>query len=88
VRDDIRAMALQDHGRERNPHQASDVDLLLLSDRADEYRRRRKWLTEIDFTGAAYRRQWGESSTYSVFWSRHIHLLPKSEVETTFADCA
>ena len=62
--------------------------LLLLSDRADKYRRRRKSLTEIDFTGTGYRRQLSESSTYGVVWSRHIHLLPKAEVELTSAECS
>src|SRR5215471_19432096 len=47
-----------------------------------------KSLTEIDFTGTGYRRQLSESSTYGVVWSRHIHLLPKAEVELTSAECS
>jgi hypothetical protein len=37
---------------ESNPRQSSVLDLLLLSDRACEHFRSRKWLTEIDFNGA------------------------------------
>jgi hypothetical protein len=32
-----------------NPHQVRDIDLFFLSDLANEYRRRREWLTEMDF---------------------------------------
>lgn len=88
VRDDIRAMALAGSWARDNPRQRSDIDLILLSDRAHEYRRLRKWLTEIDFSKAGYRQQSSESATYGVVWSRHIHLLPKAEVELTFAECS
>jgi uncharacterized protein len=88
VRDDIRAIALVGSWARGNPHQVSDIDLILLSDLANEYRRLRKWLTEIDFMMAGYRQQSSESATYGVVWSRHIHLLPKAEVELTFAKCS
>ena len=87
-REDIRAMALVGSWARGNPHQASDIDLLLLSDRAHEYRRRQKWSAEIDFRDAGYRPRSSESVTYGVVWSRHIHLLPTAEVELTFAKCS
>ena len=47
-REDIRAMTLVGSWARGNPHQASDIDLLLLSDRAHEYRRRQKWLAAVE----------------------------------------
>jgi hypothetical protein len=70
-----------------NQGQASDIDLLLLSDCADEYRHSQEWLAEIDFPGAGYRFNSSENANYGVVWSRHIHLLPAAEVELTFAGC-
>jgi uncharacterized protein len=83
--EDIRAMALVGSWARGNPHQDSDVDLLLLSDRADEYRRRREWLTEIDFEGVGYRVASAEDASYGVVWSRHATLVPIAKVELTFA---
>jgi hypothetical protein len=62
-------------------HQASDVDLLLFTDNNDWYRHRWKWLTEIDFERAGYSLHSSRNAAYGVVWSRHIHLLPSSEVE-------
>jgi uncharacterized protein len=85
AREDIRAMALVGSWARGNPHQDSDIDLLLLSDCADEYRRRRKWLTEIDFAGVGYRVLSTENASYGLVWSRHVTLVPTAEVELTFA---
>ena len=87
-RDDICAMALVGSWARGNPRRDSDIDLLLLSDRALEYRRCRKWLTEIDFGGAGYLLQSSQSAIYGAVWSRHINLLPAAEVELTFAECS
>jgi predicted nucleotidyltransferase len=54
-REDIRAMAIVGSWARGDPRQGSDVDLLLLSDRADEYRHRQKWLAEIDLESAGFR---------------------------------
>jgi hypothetical protein len=88
ARDDIRAMALAGSWARGNPHQGSDIDLLLLSDRADDYQRLPHWLTEIDFTRCGYRQQSSESETYGAVWSQHIRLLPEVEVEVSFAKCS
>jgi len=69
-----------------NPHRGSDVDLLLLTDRAADYRRRRNWLTEIDFAGAGYRVVSSKTARYGAAWSRHVTLAPSAEVELTFAE--
>jgi uncharacterized protein len=87
-REDVRAMALVGSWARGNPHQGSDIDLLLLSDLANEYRRRREWLTEIDFKGAGHRILSGEDASYGVAWSRHVALLPAGKVELTFAQCS
>jgi hypothetical protein len=87
-RGDIRAMALVGSWARGNPNQISDIDLLLLTDRVHEYRRRQEWLTEIDFAGAGYRLNSSESACYGVVWSRHVHLLPAAEVELAFAECS
>lgn len=86
--DDIRAMALVGSWARGDPHQGSDVDLLLLSERADSHRRRRKWLTEINFEGLGYRVVSAENASYGVVWSRHVTLLPVGKVELTFARCS
>jgi Nucleotidyltransferase domain len=86
-RGDIRAMALVGSWARGNQGQVSDIDLLLLSDRAHEYRHSQEWLTEIDFQGTGYRLNSSESANYGVAWSRHMHLLPAAEVELTFAEC-
>jgi hypothetical protein len=85
-RGDIRAMALVGSWARGNQGQVSDIDLLLLSDRAHEYRHSQEWLTEIDFQGTGYRLNSSESANYGVAWSRHMHLLPAAEVELTFAE--
>ena len=54
-RSDIRAMALVGSWALGNQGQVSDIDLLLLSDCAHEYRHSEEWLTEIDFRGSGYR---------------------------------
>jgi Nucleotidyltransferase domain len=87
-RDDIRAVTLVGSWARGKPREASDIDLLLLSDLASDYRRRRVWLTEIKFGNAGYRLRSSDSAVYGVVWSRHIHLLPAAELELTFADCS
>src|SRR6516164_9859472 len=71
-----------------NPRPDSDLDLLLLSDLAPDYQRRKTWLTAIDFQNAGFRLQSTESAFYGVVWSQHLHLLPPAEVELTFARCS
>lgn len=85
VRHDVRALALVGSWARGNPRRTSDIDLLLLSDRADEYHRLRRWWDDIDFTEAGYRQQSSESARYGAVWSQHFHLLPRAEVELTFA---
>ena len=87
-RADVRAMACVGSWARGDPRDASDIDLLLLTDRTEEYRRRRKWLSEIDFGKAGFRVQSNESAVYGAVWSRHVHLLPMAEVELTFANCS
>jgi predicted nucleotidyltransferase len=87
-RDDIRAMAFVGSWARGNQRQVSDIDLLLLSDRAHSYRGRRRWLSEIDFRGAGYRLQSSADAIYGVVWSRHVKLLPAAELELTFAECS
>jgi hypothetical protein len=87
-RGDMRAMALVGSWARGNPREASDIDLLLLSDHQDEYRRRRKWLAEIEFKAAGYQLRSSDDVAYGVVWSRHVHLLPAAEVELTFAECS
>lgn len=84
-REDARAMALVGSWSRGDPHEGSDIDLLLLSDRANEYRLRLEWLAEIDFERAGYRIIASEDVSYGVVWSRHIALLPQANVELTFA---
>jgi uncharacterized protein len=84
-REDIRAMALVGSWARGNPHQRSDVDLLLLSDRADEYRHRQKWLAEIDLESAGFGIASSEDESYGVVWSFHIALVPAGKAELTFA---
>jgi hypothetical protein len=84
-REDTRAMALVGSWARGNPHRASDIDLLLISDRADEYRLGREWLAEIDFESAGYRIASSADASYGAVWSRHIALLPTGKVELTFA---
>jgi predicted nucleotidyltransferase len=87
-RTDIRAVALVGSWARGKVKPGSDLDLILLTDRATEYHRCRKWLTEIDFAKAGYRVQSSETAAYGVVWSRHVHLKPAAEVELTFANCS
>jgi hypothetical protein len=84
-REDIRAMALVGSWARGDPHQESDVDLLLISDRADEYRARQEWLAEIDFESAGYGVASSKDASYGVVWSCHVAMLPTAMVELTFA---
>ena len=83
--EDTRAMALIGSWARGDAHQASDIDLLLLSDREHEYRRCHEWTTEIDFESAGYRVASWEDASYGVVWSCHIALSPPGKVELTFA---
>jgi uncharacterized protein len=87
-REDIRAMALVGSWARGDPHQGSDIDLLLLSDLAIEYRLHREWLTEIFREGEAYRVLSTEDASYGVVWSQHITLTPAVNVELAFAQCS
>jgi hypothetical protein len=58
---------------------------LLLSDRADEYRHRQKWLAEIDLESAGFRIASSEDASCGVVWSCHIALSPAGKAELTFA---
>jgi uncharacterized protein len=87
-RADIRAMALIGSWARGTPRHTSDIDLLLLSDRVHDYRRRQEWLTEIDLADAGYRLHSRESASYGAVWSLHLHLLPAAEVELGFAACS
>ena len=84
-REDIRAMALVGSWARGDPHQNSDVDLLLLSDRADEYRVRKDWLAEIDFESAGYGIASSQDASYGAVWSCHVAMSPAGMVELTFA---
>jgi hypothetical protein len=68
ARDDVRALALAGSWARGNPHQASDVDLLLFTDNG-WYRHRWKWLTEIDFERAGYSLHSSRNAMYGVVWS-------------------
>ena len=87
-RDDIRAMALVGSWARGQARRASDLDLLLLSERPADYRRHRRWLREIDFDAAGFRPRRSEGATYGAVWSLHLHLRPVADVELTFAGCA
>jgi len=87
TRDDVRALALVGSWARGNARPTSDVDLLVLSDCAEEYRRRREWMSEIDFDRAGHSIKSSNDATYGAVWSRHIHLHPAAEVELTFARC-
>jgi predicted nucleotidyltransferase len=84
-REDIRAMALVGSWARGHPSRASDLDLLLLSERPVEYRRRRRWLREIDFRAAGFRPRSSRGTAYGAVWSLHLHLHPSADVELTFA---
>jgi hypothetical protein len=86
--EDIRALALAGSWARGDARPDSDLDLLLLSERANEYRRRSDWLAEIDFAGPGYRVLTSEDASYGVAWSRHVRLLPAAEVELAFAPCS
>lgn len=87
-REDIRALALVGSWARGDARQGSDVDLVLLSDRADEYRHRQEWIAEIEFESAGYRVASSEDATYGVVWSCHIALVPNGAAELTFAPCS
>ena len=84
-REDIRAMALIGSWARGNPHHGSDIDLLLMSDRADEYRAPQEWLAEIDFERAGYGVASSQDASYGVVWSCHVAMVPSGMVELTFA---
>jgi hypothetical protein len=86
--EDIRAMALIGSWARGDPQRGSDIDLLLLSDRAAEYRLRWEWLAEISFEAAGYRILSSVDASYGVVWSRHFILMPAAKVEMTFAQCS
>jgi predicted nucleotidyltransferase len=76
-------MALCGSWARGDTHQGSDIDLLLLSDRAAEHRLHQEWLAEISFEGAGYRILWSEDASHGVVWSRHITLMLAAKVELT-----
>lgn len=86
-RHDIRAMALLGSWARGDSRPTSDLDLLLLTDLAPDYRNR-TWLTEIAFQKAGFRLRSSGSAIYGTVWSEHVHLRPAADVELTFAKCA
>ena len=88
ARDDVRALALVGSWARGNPRAASDVDLLVLSDCLEGYRRSREWMSEIDFARAGHSIKSSNDVSYGTAWSRHIQFHPAGEVELTFAPSA
>ena len=84
-RADMRAMALVGSWARGDPHPDSDVDLLLLSDRANDYRDRQEWLAEIDFEKSGYAVASSKDASYGGVWSCHVAMSPTGMLELTFA---
>ena len=81
-------MALVGSWARGNARATSDVDIILPTDQRDDYRHRQNWTSEIDFRAAGYRVLSSDSADYGAVWSRHIHFVPRAEVEVTFARCS
>jgi hypothetical protein len=62
ARDDICAMAMLGSWARGDPRPLSDLDLLLVSDLAPDYRHRGMWVTEIDFQNAGFQLRSSESA--------------------------
>lgn len=86
--DDIRGMALVGSWARGSARATSDIDVILLTDRSDDYRHRQGWVAEIDFQAAGYLVLSSDSGDYGAVWSRHLHLVPAAEVELTFGRCS
>jgi uncharacterized protein len=86
-RDDIRAMALVGSWARGNPHPHSDLDLLLLTDEAEQYCDDH-WVAEIGFGREGYSVCSSRSAIYGAAASRHVQLVPAADVELTFATCS
>ena len=87
-RDDIRALALVGSWARGDEREDSDVDLLLLTERADAYGAETEWLAGIDLAGTGHRVRSWKDAAYGVIHSWHIELVPAADVELSFARCA
>jgi GNAT superfamily N-acetyltransferase len=82
---DIVAVALVGSYARAAARRDSDVDVLILTPRASEYREQRDWVAAIPWPSDHEPRTPWRDATYGAAWSRHLTLSDAPPVELTFA---
>ena len=85
-RDEFRALAVCGSWARGNPRPDSDLDLLIVVQDPDLFRRDQKWIRELKLSDVGFRYVGHETTKYGVVWSAHIALEPEAELELTLAD--
>jgi predicted nucleotidyltransferase len=81
----LRALALCGSWARGNPRPDSDLDLLIVAENPQRWRRRQQWLRDLTFETAGFHYARHRTATYGVVWSAHVELEPAAELELTFA---
>lgn len=85
MRGDIKAVAVVGSWARGEAKSTSDLDLMILTSEAEQYKSDSRWLPAIfESDPALIPTQW-EDVTYGVVWSRHVHFVAGEEVEFSFA---
>lgn len=85
TRSDIKAVAVVGSWARGEAKSTSDLDLMILTSEAEQYKSDSRWLPEIfESDPALIPTQW-EDVTYGVVWSRHVRFATGEEVEFSFA---
>ena len=83
-RPDVLGLALAGSRARGTARPDSDIDLVFLVPKPQEFRRDARWLHEINWA-EAQPVHWDDAD-YGAAWSRHIRLQPACEVEFTFCE--
>src|SRR6476619_4989855 len=83
--DDLRALGVGGSWARGNPRPDSDLDLIIIAQNPNTWRRRQQWVRELPFDRFGFSYNDHHTATSGLVWSAHIELEPDAELELTLA---
>ncbi len=83
--DDLRALGVGGSWSRGNPRPDSDLDLIIIAQNPNMWRRHQHWVRELPFKRFGFSYYDHHTATYGVVWSAHIELKPDAKLELALA---